>query len=111
MSGFALPIFWLLLFIGGGVFLAYQRIDLRTSTTAVGAALLAYTFFGDWSWWWLLILWMAFATKIIYSFPVRCSNGGYKIVQGLEIDDFSRERMDATEAELREERAAIEELL
>jgi malate dehydrogenase len=48
---------------------------------------------------------------IIYSFPVRCSNGGYEIVQGLEIDDFSRERMDATEAELREERAAIEELL
>jgi malate dehydrogenase len=48
---------------------------------------------------------------IIYSFPVRCSDGGYEIVQGLEIDDFSRERMDATEAELREERAAIEELL
>ena len=48
---------------------------------------------------------------IIYSFPVRCSNGDYEIVQGLEIDDFSRERMDATEAELREERAAIEELL
>lgn len=48
---------------------------------------------------------------IIYSFPVRCSNGGYEIVQGLEIDDFSRERMEATETELREERAAIEELL
>jgi len=48
---------------------------------------------------------------IIYSFPVRCSNGNYEIVQGLEIDDFSRARMDATEAELREERAAIEELL
>jgi malate dehydrogenase len=32
-------------------------------------------------------------------------------VQGLSIDDFSRERMDKTEAELREERAAIEELL
>ena len=48
---------------------------------------------------------------IIYSFPVRCSNGSYEIVQGLEIDEFSRARMDATEAELREERAAIEELL
>ena len=48
---------------------------------------------------------------IIYSYPVRCSGGDYEIVQGLTIDDFSRERMDQTEAELREERAAIEELL
>jgi len=48
---------------------------------------------------------------IIYSYPVRCSAGQYQIVQGLSIDDFSRERMDATESELREERAAIEELL
>ena len=48
---------------------------------------------------------------IMYSYPVRCSGGDYAIVQGLEIDSFSRERMDQTEAELREERAAIEELL
>jgi malate dehydrogenase len=48
---------------------------------------------------------------IIYSYPVRCSNGAYEIVQGLAVDDFSRKRMSATEAELREERAAIEELL
>ncbi|MBT8107591.1 MAG: malate dehydrogenase [Gammaproteobacteria bacterium] len=48
---------------------------------------------------------------IIYSFPVRCSGGDYEIVQGLEINDFSRGRMDETEKELREERAAIEQLL
>jgi malate dehydrogenase len=48
---------------------------------------------------------------IVYSYPVRCSGGDYEIVQGLSIDDFSRGRMDATETELREERAAIEELL
>ena len=48
---------------------------------------------------------------IIYSYPVRCSGGDYEIVQDLAINDFSRGRMDATEAELREERAAIEELL
>ena len=48
---------------------------------------------------------------IIYSYPVRCSGGDYEVVQGLEISDFSRERMDATEVELREERAAIEDLL
>jgi malate dehydrogenase len=48
---------------------------------------------------------------VFYSYPVRCKGGSYEIVQGLEIDDFSRSRMDATDAELREERAAIESLL
>ncbi|MEO1202401.1 MAG: malate dehydrogenase, partial [Pseudomonadota bacterium] len=48
---------------------------------------------------------------IIYSYPVVCSGGKYEIVQDLAIDDFSRERMQTTEAELREERAAIESLL
>jgi len=48
---------------------------------------------------------------IVYSFPVRCKAGQYEIVQDLSISEFSRKRMDATEAELREERAAIETLL
>ncbi|MBB3231086.1 malate dehydrogenase [Halomonas stenophila] len=48
---------------------------------------------------------------IMYSYPVVCQNGKYEIVQGLEVDDFSRERMNATETELREERAAVEHLL
>ena len=48
---------------------------------------------------------------VIYSYPCRCSQGKYEIVQGLDISDFSRERMAATDAELREERAAVEELL
>ena len=48
---------------------------------------------------------------VIYSYPVRCSGGNYEIVQDLAISDFSRERMNATEVELREERAAIEDLL
>lgn len=48
---------------------------------------------------------------VIYSFPCVCANGDYRIVEGLDIDDFSRERMDATESELREERKAVEELL
>ena len=41
---------WALLFIGGGIFLAYQRIDLRTSTIATGLALAAYTVFGNGAW-------------------------------------------------------------
>jgi malate dehydrogenase len=48
---------------------------------------------------------------IIYSFPCVCKNGDYRIVQDLEIDEFSRGRMDATEAELREERSAVADLL
>jgi malate dehydrogenase len=48
---------------------------------------------------------------IIYSFPVTCSNGQYKIVQGLEIDDFSREAMNASESELLEEKEAVKHLL
>jgi malate dehydrogenase len=48
---------------------------------------------------------------VIYSFPVRCSGGDYAIVQDLDVGDFSRERMIATDKELREERAAIEGLL
>jgi malate dehydrogenase len=44
---------------------------------------------------------------IISSFPVTCSGGEYSIVQGLEIDDFSRERIDASVAELQEERDAV----
>ena len=48
---------------------------------------------------------------IVYSYPVRCRDGGYEIVQDLSINEFGRSRMDATETELREERAAIESLL
>ena len=48
---------------------------------------------------------------IIYSFPVRCHQGEYEIIQDLSLSEFSRDRMQITETELREERAAIEELL
>lgn len=51
------------------------------------------------------------ADGIIYSYPVTCQNGDYQIVQGLTIDDFSRQRMQATEAELREERDGVKDLL
>lgn len=48
---------------------------------------------------------------VIYSYPCTCRNGDYAIVPDLQIDDFSRGRMDASDAELREERAAVENLL
>jgi malate dehydrogenase len=48
---------------------------------------------------------------VVYSYPVRCVRGEYQIVQGLSVDDFGRGKMAATEAELREERAGVQELL
>ncbi len=48
---------------------------------------------------------------IVYSYPVRCVRGDYQIVQGLSVDDFGRAKMLATETELREERAGVENLL
>lgn len=47
---------------------------------------------------------------VIYGYPVTCTNGKYEIVQGLDINDFSREKMDSTDKELRDERAAVESL-
>ena len=47
---------------------------------------------------------------LISSFPCTCANGDYSIVQGLDIDAFSRARIDASVAELLEERDAVKEL-
>ena len=48
---------------------------------------------------------------VIYSYPVTLSNGDYRIVPGLAVDEFSRQRMDATYSELREERDGVKNLL
>ena len=50
------------------------------------------------------------AEGIISSFPVTCANGKYEIVQGLDVNDFSRGRIDASVAELVEERDGVKEL-
>ena len=47
---------------------------------------------------------------IVYSFPVTCSGGDYGIVRGLDINEFSRTRMEETRAELERERDAIKHL-
>ena len=48
---------------------------------------------------------------VMYGFPVTCAGGKYEIVKGLEIDDYSRGKMDATLKELLEERDAVAHLL
>ena len=51
------------------------------------------------------------ADGLIYSFPCTCDNGDWSIVEGLDINDFSRAKMIATEKELLEERDAVYHLL
>lgn len=48
---------------------------------------------------------------LIYSFPCTCSNGEWSIVQGAEVNEFSQQKLDATEQELTEERDAVQHLL
>mgnify|MGYP006286965715 FL=1 len=47
---------------------------------------------------------------LISSFPCTCANGEYSIVQGLDINEFSRAKIDASVAELVEERDAVKDL-
>ncbi len=51
------------------------------------------------------------APGVIFGYPVTCKDGKYAIVQGLEINAFSRARLDATDKELRAERESIKQLL
>ena len=48
---------------------------------------------------------------LIYSFPCRCNDGDWSIVQNVAVGDFSRQKMDATAQELSEERDAVAHLL
>lgn len=50
------------------------------------------------------------APGVMFGYPVTCKDGVYEIVQGLEINEFSQKRIDETDAELRQERAAVEKL-
>lgn len=65
MSAFLIGLSWFFLFFGGAIFLAYNRISLITSTVSVGVALLAYSFFGNWHFLWLLLLWALFAVMVV----------------------------------------------
>lgn len=69
MSGFIVSLFWFFLFVGGGVALAYNRVDLRTSTIAAAIALLTYSIFGSGGFFWLLILWLLFGVMVLPNLP------------------------------------------
>jgi malate dehydrogenase len=96
-------------------------IKARGSSSAASAASSAIDHVRDWALGTAGDDWVSMAVPsdgsygiepgVIYSFPCRCAKGKYEIVQGLPVSEFSRARMDATDKELREERAAIANLL
>jgi len=69
VSDFVVGLFWFLLFAGGGIYLAYNRVNLLAATATTGAALFAYTLFGSGSFLWLLFLWLLFALMIVPNMP------------------------------------------
>ena len=95
-------------------------IDARGASSAASAANAAIDHVHDWVLGTRRDDWVSMAIAsdgsydvpegIISSFPVTCSGGRYEIVQGLEISDFSRERINTTVKELGDERKAVTDL-
>lgn len=98
-----------------------EIIQARGASSAASAASAAIDHMRDWVMGTPADDWVSMAVPadgsysikpgVIYSFPCTCKNGNYQIVQGLTTDDFSSQRMKATDQELREERSAVESLL
>jgi malate dehydrogenase len=96
-------------------------IKARGTSSAASAAAAAIDHMHDWALGTAAGDWVSMAVPsdgsygiaegVIYSYPVTCKSGEYRIVQGLPIDDFSRARMQATYAELCEERAGVKDLI
>lgn len=94
-------------------------IEARGASSAASAANAAIDHMRDWALGSDAVLSMGVysdgsygvAEGLIYSFPVTCSGGDWRIVQGVEVNAFSQEKMDATETELTEERDAVAHLL
>lgn len=94
-------------------------IEARGASSAASAANAAIDHMRDWALGSDAVLSMGvysdgsygIAEGLIYSFPVTCSGGDWSIVQGVEVNAFSEEKMRATEAELAEERDAVAHLL
>src|SRR6059058_2952115 len=97
-----------------------EIIEARGASSAASAANAAIDHVRDWALGTADGDWVSMAVPsdgsydvpegIISSFPCRCSGGEWEIVQGLDVPDFSRERIDRTVAELQEEREAVVKL-
>jgi malate dehydrogenase len=96
-------------------------IKARGASSAASAASAAIDHMRDWALGTPKGSWVSMAVAadgsygikpgIMYGYPVTCSKGQWKIVKGLKVGAFSRERMQATEVELREEREGVKDLL
>ena len=94
-------------------------IDARGASSAASAANAAIDHMRDWALGTDSVVSMGVysdgsygvAEGLIYSFPVTCQGGDWSIVQGVEVNGFSQEKMEATETELAEERDAVAHLL
>jgi len=98
-----------------------EIIEARGASSAASAASAAIDHMRDWALGTPADDWVSMAVPsdgsygvvpgVIYSFPCICKHGAYQVVQGLTTDEFSSQKMKATEQELREERASVESLL
>jgi malate dehydrogenase len=96
-------------------------IDARGASSAASAASAAIDHVRDWTRGTAEGDWVSMAVcsdgsydvdeGLISSFPCTCSTGAWEIVQGLELDDFSRSKIAASVSELNEEREAVKDLL
>ena len=94
-------------------------IEARGASSAASAANAAIDHMRDWALGASSILSMGVYSDgsygvdpgLIYSYPVRCQGGDWEIVQDIEVNEFSRSKMDATAEELAEERDAVSHLL
>lgn len=97
-----------------------EIIEARGASSAASAASAAIDHMRDWALGTAAGDWvsMAFPSDgsygipegLVYSYPCVCKNGDFEVVQGLDINEFSRQKMDATAKELAEERDAVEQL-
>jgi acyl-CoA dehydrogenase len=101
VSSFLIDLSWFLLFFGGGIYLAYNRVNLLASTIVAGTALVAYTFYGDWNIVWLTLLWLMFAVLFVPNMPeyrrekiTRPALGAYRKLLP-SMSDTEREALEA----------------
>ena len=95
-----------------------EIIDARGASSAASAANAAIEHMRDWVLgtpsddWTSMGVWSDgnnydVSSGLVYSFPVKCSGGKYEIVTGLEVSDYSRQKMNDTQTELLEEKEAV----
>ncbi len=94
-------VFWLLLFLGGALVLAYQRVSLLTATIAYGGALLLYTWFGSAGLAWLIVLWLVLAGLVLLNidaFRIRFITRPFLRTYRRMLPTMSQTEKDALEA-------------